>query len=161
MLDAIESRFSTQYRTPTPIVGAQGNSAISITARPIVSGAVPVSSTPPITGVPVVPTERPLTGFYLDPVEAPIKPAMPITAPSASGVLSDGSAGVQVTSGISGSHDAVGINAGILNSLASIGVTNSTTGITGAPTATPTGDNGYGMWILAAVAIGAIWFVLK
>jgi hypothetical protein len=171
MLDALESRFSTQFIAPPVTSINKSNyqpvatvaSAPTVTGRPIVAGTVPASSpSPSSTPAPIIPSESPQTGYYLDPVPAPVEPSTPVTTPSTPGVLSDGSAGVQVTSGISGSHDTVGISSGLLSSLASIGApTDSTTSAAGAPVATPTGNSGYGGWILIALAVGAVWFVLK
>lgn len=119
-----------------------------VNGHPIVSGTVGT--------MPELPVESPQTGYYLDLPEAPVKPYTPVTTPS-SAPISDGSAGIQVTSGVSGSHDTVGINGSVLNSLAQIGNSDVTT----APTGTPVNDSGYGVWIVAAVVIGAIWFLMK
>lgn len=99
----------------------------------------------------------PISAFQ-NPPDVPIKPFTPVTTYQ-SGALVDGSAGVQVTSGVSGSHDVVGINSSVLNSLASVG----DPGIVD-PTAVPItapADSGYGSWLLIGAVIAGLWILLK
>lgn len=113
------------------------------------------------------------TGTYSAPVpianENPsmsnVYPATPIadvpaaTTPSAP--VTDGTAGVQVTSGLVGSHDTNGLNGDVFSFLGNIGaLTPSDSTSTAIPTVQPH-DTGSGTWIVLGVTILAIWYLLK
>ena len=162
---AVNDQISTAY-----LAGRPGSTAVksnvapvlsTVTAKPIVSGIVPVTSVPTPapspTPQPILPVESLQTGYYFGPDEAPVAPNVPATIPSLNpGGITAGSAGMQVTSGASGSHDTVGISGSLLDSLATIGAP---TSANATPTTTP--DSSTGMWLLAGVAIFAVWYLLK
>jgi hypothetical protein len=137
------SSTSAYRELPTKTNTLGGYKRPVFSPKPIASGAVPVSS----------------SGGTLDWTD--LTADFPLPSATDPGAITAGSAGNQVMSGSSGSHDTVGINGGAIETLGGILSVPSDSTPTAVPTAQPTDGSGAGTIGIVIALVIAAWIIFK